>query len=785
MSKLERNSSVKDRSSSLIIEEPRIILTIISAKHLFAKDPNGYSDPYVVVNYGSTKFKTKAASKTVSPFWNETFILDIESLTGDLDIQVWHKDTSKFVQEMKDEDFIGHVIIPLNTLSTAPIQCGHFKLLPKNPDALIKELGSVAINLTHTTNKEIELKNPSDKKAREDFYCGYMTKLGGRGVLQNWKKRWFVLQRSKLSYFESETTKEAIFSIDLEKDVEKLYMENPNKFSFSLETKVQGNRTFLIMAESDKMMAKWMTLIDGVKYFCVNSKKFLSSMDPTLKKTLLTQLYFKNIKGGSIKFFRNTGSDPNKGFHHYEVSEQWEYAPEGTLTCSLGPFNGLSYKWDGQSLRVYDNKNRSANLTINRNIIAGHGFWDGFRLGWCDSAGDIVEPFNYYYDGYQFVNTNVLKYSCSRLINLFTVELMTELNGHWFYTGEVPEPVVMFIIIIKLMHPDQFKKAENSLTDSNNNNNKLQSSASTGNINTAVTVTPESKDRAASTQALQTPAKEEFKRATPSTAPSNQNAPRPASPQPTKVEEPKKEEPKKEEPKKEEVKKEEPKKEEPKKEEPKKEEPKKEEVKKEEVKKEEPKKEEPKKEEPKPQENANGAPRRKMSMLEDSDEESSAPPSRPAPTQPASEQKSSGQTSSSSKEDESKDSRGGTMTGQPRRKMSLIEDSDEEPASVSRNSSESIESNGESSQNSSNSQLQQPRRKMSLLDESDEEQTSDQKSTPKEGSSSAASSTRKETPQQQPTATDSSASSATTSAQQRRPSNWITAKVRMEQFEQQ
>ena len=68
---------------------------------------------------------------------------------------------------MKDEDLIGHIVIPLNILQTAPIQCGYFKLLPKNPDAFIKDLGLISIALIHTTNKEIDFKHPSDKKVAE------------------------------------------------------------------------------------------------------------------------------------------------------------------------------------------------------------------------------------------------------------------------------------------------------------------------------------------------------------------------------------------------------------------------------------------------------------------------------------------------------------------------------------------------------------------------------------------------------------------------------------------
>ncbi|GJN37587.1 hypothetical protein PR202_gb26560 [Eleusine coracana subsp. coracana] len=69
--KNDDNSSMK--SSSCKIEAGWIELVVIEARDLVAADLRGTSDPYVRVQYGNKKKRTKVVYKTLTPQWNQTF----------------------------------------------------------------------------------------------------------------------------------------------------------------------------------------------------------------------------------------------------------------------------------------------------------------------------------------------------------------------------------------------------------------------------------------------------------------------------------------------------------------------------------------------------------------------------------------------------------------------------------------------------------------------------------------------------------------------------------------
>ncbi|XP_062192177.1 synaptotagmin-4-like [Phragmites australis] len=69
--KNDHNNSMQ--SSSSIVESGWIELVIIEARDLVAADLRGTSDPYVRVQYGNRKKRTKVIYKTLSPQWNQTF----------------------------------------------------------------------------------------------------------------------------------------------------------------------------------------------------------------------------------------------------------------------------------------------------------------------------------------------------------------------------------------------------------------------------------------------------------------------------------------------------------------------------------------------------------------------------------------------------------------------------------------------------------------------------------------------------------------------------------------
>jgi superfamily II DNA helicase RecQ len=99
----------------------------------------------------------------------------------------------------------------------------------------------------------------SHTKSKITFHAGHMIKLGGQR--KSWKRRWFVLDQDKLSYYGTELTTptEPLGCIDLLK-ITRLYLTNEiegKNFCFAVETTEKNNRTFYFCTEDAKDLANW------------------------------------------------------------------------------------------------------------------------------------------------------------------------------------------------------------------------------------------------------------------------------------------------------------------------------------------------------------------------------------------------------------------------------------------------------------------------------------------------------------------------------------------------
>jgi phosphatidylserine decarboxylase len=70
-----------------------LTVTLIEGRGLVAMDRNGFSDPYVVLDIGEHRKRSKIMYKTLEPVWNEVFELALPDPPPPLlHLRLWDKD---------------------------------------------------------------------------------------------------------------------------------------------------------------------------------------------------------------------------------------------------------------------------------------------------------------------------------------------------------------------------------------------------------------------------------------------------------------------------------------------------------------------------------------------------------------------------------------------------------------------------------------------------------------------------------------------------------------------
>ncbi|CAI8590491.1 unnamed protein product [Vicia faba] len=122
----------------------KLVVRVIEAKNLPPMDLNGFSDPYVRLQLGRQRFRTKVVKKSLNPKWDEEFSFKVDDLKEELVVSVMDED--KYLID----DFLGQLKVPMSTVFDEEIKSlgtAWYSLQPKSKKSKNKESGEVRLSI--------------------------------------------------------------------------------------------------------------------------------------------------------------------------------------------------------------------------------------------------------------------------------------------------------------------------------------------------------------------------------------------------------------------------------------------------------------------------------------------------------------------------------------------------------------------------------------------------------------------------------------------------------------
>ncbi|XP_057961969.1 C2 and GRAM domain-containing protein At1g03370 [Malania oleifera] len=127
----------------------KLVVRVIEARNLPAMDYNGFSDPYVRLQLGKNKNRTKVVKKSLNPSWFEEFNFRVEDLNEELLISVLDED------KYFNDDFVGQLKVPVSRVFDAEgnsLGTAWYPLQPKNKKSKNKDCGEILLTIYFSQN---------------------------------------------------------------------------------------------------------------------------------------------------------------------------------------------------------------------------------------------------------------------------------------------------------------------------------------------------------------------------------------------------------------------------------------------------------------------------------------------------------------------------------------------------------------------------------------------------------------------------------------------------------
>lgn len=122
----------------------KLLVRVIEARNIPAMDPNGFSDPYVKLQLGKQRFRSKVVKKSLNPSWCEEFSFRVDDLKDELIVSVLDED------KYFNDDFVGQIKVPVSRVFDAPdksLGTAWYTLRPKNKKGKNKDCGEILLTI--------------------------------------------------------------------------------------------------------------------------------------------------------------------------------------------------------------------------------------------------------------------------------------------------------------------------------------------------------------------------------------------------------------------------------------------------------------------------------------------------------------------------------------------------------------------------------------------------------------------------------------------------------------